>query len=306
MPTNAGRGPIDVRRTQGIQLGATVAQVVEECLKAKAEDRASPEYHSKLTTTLARFVRAFPGEILSIKAGEIDRWLRSLGGSPVTRNSILRCIRVLFSFAKSRSYLPASEATAAALVPMAKVGEIETGILTPEQMTRLLSAAPAEMMGLLLLGGFAGLRVAEINRLDWSAVDLSRRIITLRANQAKTASRRIVPISDNLAAWLVRLPRIGDVVGFAFPDPGALAKKLGMEWPSNGMRHSYISYRLAIVKDVARVALEAGNSPTIIFKHYRELVSEEEALEWFAIQPPEGWTPTPSRKLRVLRRNVSP
>jgi hypothetical protein len=70
-----------------------------------------------------------------------------------------------------------------------------------------------------------------------------------------------------------------------------------MEWPRNALRHSYISYRLAIVKDAAKVALEAGNSPDIIFKHYRELVTEQDAKAWFAINPPEGWAP-PVVKLR--------
>jgi len=36
------------------------------------------------------------------------------------------------------------------------------------------------------------------------------------------------------------------------------------------------------------VALEAGNSPSIIFKHYRELTTEEQAAAWFGILPKEG------------------
>jgi hypothetical protein len=32
-------------------------------------------------------------------------------------------------------------------------------------------------------------------------------------------------------------------------------------------------------------ALEAGNSASIIFKHYRELATEDAADQWFGIQP---------------------
>lgn len=39
------------------------------------------------------------------------------------------------------------------------------------------------------------------------------------------------------------------------------------------------------VKSAAQVALEAGNSPQMIFEHYRELVTEKEAKAWFAITP---------------------
>jgi len=51
------------------------------------------------------------------------------------------------------------------------------------------------------------------------------------------------------------------------------------------LRHSFISCRLATRQDVAQVALEAGNSPAIIFRHYRELTTEAEAAEWFGIVP---------------------
>jgi hypothetical protein len=42
------------------------------------------------------------------------------------------------------------------------------------------------------------------------------------------------------------------------------------------------------VKSADQVALEAGNSPSIIFKHYRELTTEEWAVKWFSIIPKVG------------------
>jgi hypothetical protein len=56
-------------------------------------------------------------------------------------------------------------------------------------------------------------------------------------------------------------------------------------WKHNALRHSFISYRVAQTQSVAQVALEAGNSPSMIFKHYRELVQPKEAKAWFAIAP---------------------
>ena len=61
-----------------------------------------------------------------------------------------------------------------------------------------------------------------------------------------------------------------------------------MAWKANALRHSFISYRVALTKDIAAVALEAGNSPKMIFAHYRELCTEAEAAEWFSIRPPKG------------------
>ena len=59
----------------------------------------------------------------------------------------------------------------------------------------------------------------------------------------------------------------------------------GFKWEANVLRHSYISYRIAILHDTARVALEAGYSPEVIFAHYRELVTPEAAKEWFRVKP---------------------
>ncbi|MHB1309390.1 MAG: tyrosine-type recombinase/integrase [Limisphaerales bacterium] len=46
------------------------------------------------------------------------------------------------------------------------------------------------------------MRSAEIERLEWGDIDLAEGHITVGASRAKTAARRLVPIADNLAAWL--------------------------------------------------------------------------------------------------------
>jgi hypothetical protein len=56
-------------------------------------------------------------------------------------------------------------------------------------------------------------------------------------------------------------------------------------WKNNGLRHSFISYRLAEIQNTAQVALEAGNSPQMIFRHYRELVRPVDAEKWFVVTP---------------------
>jgi integrase len=203
---------------------------------------------------------------------------------------MLRCIKVFFSFARSRNYLPEDKGTAADNVRLVKSVTDDVTIFTPDQMRTILHAAPPRLLPILAIGAFSGIRVAELNRLDWSAVDLERRIIEIRAGQAKTASRRVVPITDNLAAWLESLQRKGKVVSAnnLHRDVAALSNALGIDWPRNVLRHSFISYRIATVKSADQVALEAGNSPAIIFKHYRELTTEDQANKWFAILPKDG------------------
>ncbi|NNC89937.1 MAG: hypothetical protein HKN82_15880 [Akkermansiaceae bacterium] len=278
------------RRTRGIKLGVKVGEVVEELLEAKKQDGVSERYILQLQSNLRRFAAAFDLPITHVQRDQIDDWLRERDLKPRSRNSLLATVRVLFSFARKRSYLPANEKTEAEAVDKVKAPDVETAIFTPEEFRKILHAAPPHLIPILAIGGFAGMRKAEMNRLDWNAVNLGRRIIEVRAGQAKTASRRLIPITDNLTAWLDPLPRTGAVV----PDidlhrqTTALARKIGVEWPNNVLRHSFISYRIAKVKSAEQVALEAGNSPAIIFKHYRELATEEQADAWFGILPKEG------------------
>ncbi len=260
-----------VRRTNGLRMGASVADVVKEFMAAKEEDGVSKRYLAQLRSDLNRFTEFFRCPILHVKSEQIDEWLRSLKVAPRTRNGTLTSVRTLFSFAKSRSYLPKNEITEADALNKSEVGDTDTVIFEPAVMRKLLNAAPPQLIPFLAIGAFAGLRSAEIARLEWSAINFERGIIEIRAGQAKTASRRIVPVSENLRAWIAPLARIGPVIHTPelYRDVSALAAKLGIEWPRNVLRHSYISDRLPIVKSADAVALEAGNSPAIIFKRYR-------------------------------------
>ena len=280
----------------------TVAELVAEFLAAKDEDKKSYRYLKTLRSQLApspaegkgrnSFADSFRTDIASITSREIDLWLRRRGVSPRTRKNLLFSIRTLFNFAKSRGYLPKNQPTEADAVSTPKNSrDAEIGILTPEQLAKLFVGSekhPAndEYRLWFALGAFTGLRTEELKRLEWA--DISAGHVTVKAGNAKTGSRRIVPIADNLRAWLATFAQGS---GKVFPRDRAeerahaYAERLGIAWPHNGLRHSFITYRVAAVQDVARVALEAGNSPQIIFKHYRELATEAQGKTWFSIVP---------------------
>lgn len=267
-----------------------VPDVVEALLEARKQDGANRSYLSNLRAVLRRFGDSFAGEILGITSADVDRWLRGLDVSNSSRNSMLAFVKVLFSFARERNYLPADQPTAAEQVKKLKHGQSATALFTPPEMEKLLHAAPIHLVPFHALGAFAGIRTVEITRLDRSAIDLKRRIITISAGVAKTRSRRVVPIHDNLAAWLKPFPPKGRVIlsGEIMKEKTALARSLGLGWPRNVLRHSFITYRLAKIKSADQVALEADNSPAVVFKHYHELAIEEGSDKWFGIQPKDG------------------
>src|SRR5262249_41922868 len=146
----------------------------------------------------------------------------------------------------------------------------------------------SDVLPMLAIGAFAGLRDAEIKRLDWSEVD-ARGHIEVKAAKAKSARRRIVSIQPNLAMWL--RPYAGMTSGVA---PVAARGKIegvrktaGLaRWPKNGLRHSFSSYRLAAIHDGPRMAAELGHTtPQLLYSTYRELVLPEEAERYWKIAP---------------------
>jgi hypothetical protein len=66
-------------------------------------------------------------------------------------------------------------------------------------------------------------------------------------------------------------------------------------WPNNAARHSYISYRLSLVEDVAKVALEAGHDPKTLAQWYRRPILKADAEAYFKIStnPSSATLPPP-------------
>jgi integrase len=156
----------------------------------------------------------------------------------------------------------------------------------------LLAEAPGGLLPALAIGAFAGLRTSEVLRLVWADIDLVRNFIHVAAAKAKSARRRLVPISPNLVQWLAPYAKS---VGRLYHGPqqsyhlrsAAAASAAGLaRWPKNGLRHSFASYHLALHQNAAETSLHLGHaSPAMLFEHYRELVTKEEALRYWSIRP---------------------
>jgi len=96
-------------------------------------------------------------------------------------------------------------------------------------------------------------------------------------------------MQPNLVAWLQpRAKMQGPVCPFVKSDNqlAELAEAAGVAWKSNGLRKSFISYRLAITQNITQVADEAGNSPAKILSNYRKPISKSVAERWFNLLPP--------------------
>jgi integrase len=276
-----------VAHLKASEKSCTTTTLVGELIAAKKADGASKRYLEDLRSRLNRFAREFDGQLVAtITSAQIDNWLRALQVSPISRNNFRRVLVVMFNHAMRCSYATSNPAENTA---KAKVVDQIPGILTITQTARLLEAASPELLPYVTIGAFAGLRRAELERLDWSDVQFDSDLIEVTAEKAKTARRRFVKMQPNLRDWLLPTRKLrGKVTPSDFRKLFNAARTAAgiAEWPDNALRHSFASYHLAHFKDVAALALEMGHTDGgMIFEHYRQLVKPKEAERYWNIRP---------------------
>lgn len=293
---------------------ATPADVAEELYEWMTGKRRKSEGIRTLKSCIKAFARDFSMPIASITTQAIDKWLSGhLTHSPRTQVNYLRAVKRLFNFAKGR-YLPRNVPTAAdGLEAPSKDNLSAVAIFSPWELEKILRHAPVDLLPCIVLGAFAGIRTIELTRIEWSAI---HRIVSPKyphgyieisaavAKQHRTAARRLIPISENLAAWLLPYQMRSGAIS-PHPVDNLLSRELTklveeineaeraagrreLRRPANGLRHSFGSYRLPVLDDVAALALEMNTSTAKIYANYRELVLPADVEAWWKIAPLEA------------------
>jgi integrase len=274
----------------------TVAAAVE-LMKTQAETDGKSDLRLKqLANVLDRFAESFNCEVHTLTPKLIADYLTALPLAERTRRNHRDVIGFFNRWLVLRGYLAKGTDWLEGVqnYTARKLGQIST--YTAEELQRLIAAADERILPMIVIGGFAGLRHAEIARLDWQDIDLEEGFIEVKAENAKTDTRRIVPLKANLKAFLVPLAKkSGKVVSLVNTTKQLLKtatdtadpenEVLALNWKHNALRHTYISARVAECGDVPRVADEAGNSPQVIRTNYLKRIRPAAAAEWFAIQP---------------------
>ena len=281
-----------------------VADAVKE-FKLQCEANGKSKVRRKeIQTVMDSFAIAFNDEIQNLEPKMISDYLTALTVAERTRRNYRNTIGYFNRWLVLRGYLAkGTDLLDGVQKYSARLnGEITT--YTVDEMRRLIAAADKRILPLIVIGGFAGLRHAEIQRLEWEDIDLAEGFIEVKAHKAKTKTRRIVPIKANLKAFLLPLAKKGGnvvTVKNTSKELGKTAAKTAdeangveaLEWKHNALRHTYISARVAESADVSRVADEAGNSPQVIRTNYLKRLRPAAAIEWFGIMPVES-SPAPA------------
>jgi site-specific recombinase XerC len=264
----------------------SVAEAVNEFLRAKARAQCSDRYLRALRVSLQSFARGrFSAPLAGVTVQDVEKWLHAQNWSARTQHGYCSDVSTLFNFCIRRGL---AEFNPAAAVELPRMEEAPISLHTPDQVRTVIEFAREWDLNLcrsLAVRYFAGLRSIELDRIEEH--DIKPEFIEVPAHKSKTRRRRLVDIQPNLKAWLQlggQLP-LHDVNNRMRWFTAALKKKHGIEWPHNVTRHSWCSYHLAQFRNAAETALLAGHTEQVLFQHYRELVTPDQAREFWSIVP---------------------
>lgn len=251
-----------------------------------------PQY-KRIKSDLERFNRKFPGKTAAeISVQAIVAYLETGRPGMKTYNNLRGILGTFFKFCFHRSWVVEN--------PILKVPQYR--IRRRGGMAQTLSVKQAQdlMEHFEIVDGgrwipyfalclFAGIRpgvpFGEIKKLKPEDVDLDAGVIKISSYVSKVREPRKITIQPNLAAWLRAYPlnKYPIVVGNfkkrreKFKDQFHLTHDV--------LRHTFISMFVGKFRSVGEAAIQAGNSESIVRKHYLDMKSAEEAEQFFNIVP---------------------
>jgi integrase len=269
----------------------TVQKAFDEFMLSKKRENCRPATLRNLRDRLQPLAKAQPESLLNeITTATLEPFIFG-HGSPINQRNNHLVLSNFFNWAKRNKYVAVSPLESVGYV---KLERREVEILTVAQCRAVVRAARDHKGGKFLpfvtLALFCGIRPTEISRLTWDNINLQNGLVTIGGNAAKLRGRRTVEIPANAAEFLLmHATKKTPLAGHEWRKHGlAKIKSLaGLKaWPADVLRHTAITHHFAQHAHEGRTAAWAGNSPVIIHRHYKGLVSDpEDTKNFWAITP---------------------
>jgi integrase len=275
------------------RLDAAVANYLAARQREMEQDQLSAPQYGKIRRELKRCEERFKNTPLAeITSVAITEYLECSKPTMKTHNNRRGVLSTFFKFGFQRGWIAENPILK---VPHYRIRRKRGGAttLTVHQVEALFDFLEEYQGGkwvpYFALCIFAGIRPGvphgEITKLRPEAVNLEGSVIHISADVSKVREPRRVAIQPNLAAWLRAYPlnELPIVLGNFKKRRQKFANRFGLT--HDVLRHTFISMFVAKFRSIGEAAIQAGNSESIIRKHYLDLKSKEEGDQFFGIMP---------------------
>ena len=242
-----------------------------------------------------RFARISSKLLVEISSSDLEKELSQMTAS--ARNTVSAHLSSLWSFSIKRGW--------AMVNPLRNLERLHVPkpkihILTAKQLRRLFVATirlHPELVPLLAIEVFAGVRPIESEKVFWNNVDLEDGILTIPDPIAKTRIGRHIEMHPTLIEWLVWHRSVGGVRhGKICPHPHMTLRRYlrkiscraGLDpWHQDVLRHVFASASLASDwRDIGKLCLELGHSSQkMLHRHYARSMKRKDAVAVFLVKP---------------------
>jgi len=286
-------------------LSEAITAYTAEKQHEREQDLLSDPYFTRIKRDLKRLQKHFKEVTVAEVAGDrLRAYLEADRAGAKTFNNRRGIVSTFLKFALHREWIAEDPLKK---IPARRIRRRRGGAVTftTEQAKALMAfveehyPAAVPFFALCLFAGIRPcLRSGEILRLQPSHVKMETNVIRIDGEVSKVREPRNVTIQPNLAAWLRAYPLK------KFPiiptNLQHIREKVAQKFPLSHdvMRHTFISMFVAKFRSIGEASLQAGNSETIIRKHYLELKMPDEAELFFGILPKKAdASPTPAMSI---------
>ena len=292
-----------------------VSELIDLYMAEKIAAKGGESVHLGRVGRTLRDLATYCGE--SVKMSEISlerltEWREDRRGDtgPANANFLRVAVVGFWRWAGKHNYIGAEESALAARLPVVPISrearEKPIRFASETEALFVLREIKPQFRMFAVLGLFAGLRPEEISPqtrsnkpgLDFGAISDEHDCIYLPASVSKVGVARLIPMSDCLRSWLVWAGwspgRVGEVCRYNKKrtlEPKRLGELLKAEfeghegWPHDWLRHSYGTYRNAVLRSLHQVAEEMGTSVKMMQKHYHQPQPRLLGEGFFALRP---------------------
>ncbi len=282
-----------LRAGHGVITREPVSSAVKRFLTEHAESAVL--YKAGLRKELEAYAEAYSSvSVCDISEPMLLAWISRGKPGPRYFNNRLATWKTFLNRCRVWNYVVKGKSHPAEVIKRAKEEDSAPEILTGDQATKALAIVKqenAQLLPYLVIGGWMGLRPFELTRITWDAWDWDRGYLDVGAKVAKKVmQQRFVPIPANVLAMRPQLEAAHRNKAKCCrrhdrEDLSILLKQheIIKEWPQDVLRHSYISYQLALGHGRGQVAEWAGNSEQVIRKSYRRPLRKQDGETWCKI-----------------------